>query len=286
MTDNDVLVETRDLMKVYGNGVEVRALDGVSITIRRGEFVAVMGPSGSGKSTLLNMLGALDRPTSGQVFVDGQDLAMVKNLDHFRAQTVGFIFQLHNLLPTLTALENVEVPLRGQAGSGRAHHERAEHLLELVGLGDRKDHLPGQLSGGQRQRVAVARALANQPALILADEPTGSLDTQAGDEIMGLLAALNTGQGTTIIVVTHDRQVAQTTRRILSMQDGRIVDDHQVGDVATEDLRALARSQLGQYLLNGGDLASLARLGLAKDGHLTEAGEALQDILERVVQNR
>lgn len=286
MADNNVLVETRDLMKVYGNGVEVRALDGVNIVIRRGEFVAVMGPSGSGKSTLLNMLGALDRPTSGQVFVDGQDLATVKDLDRFRARTVGFIFQLHNLLPTLTAVENVEVPMRGQPGSSSAHRERASLLLELVGLQERTHHLPGQLSGGQRQRVAVARALANEPALILADEPTGSLDTQAGDEIMGLLADLNRGEGTTIIVVTHDRQVAQATRRILSMQDGRIVDDHQVGDVATEDLRALARSQLGQYLLNGGDLSGLATLGLAQDGRLTGAGEALQDILEKVVQKR
>ncbi len=286
MADNNVLVETCDLMKVYGNGVEVRALDGVNIIIRRGEFVTVMGPSGSGKSTLLNMLGALDRPTSGQVFVDGQDLVKVKDLDRFRARTVGFIFQLHNLLPTLTALENVEVPLRGQAGSGRVHHERAKYLLQLVGLDDRTDHLPGQLSGGQRQRVAVARALANEPALILADEPTGSLDSQAGDEIMGLLADLNAGEGTTIIVVTHDRRVAQATRRILSMEDGRIVDDHKVGDVATEDLRALARSQLGQYLLTGGDLSGLATLGLARDGRLTEEGEALQEILERVVQKR
>jgi len=283
MADNNVLVETRDLMKVYGNGVEVRALDGVNITIRRGELVAVMGPSGSGKSTLLNMLGALDRPTSGQVFVDGQDLATVRNLDRFRAHTVGFIFQLHNLLPTLTALENVEVPLRGQAGSGRAHHDRAEQLLELVGLGDRMDHLPGQLSGGQRQRVAVARALANEPALILADEPTGSLDTQAGDEIMALLGDLNQSQGATIIIVTHDRHVAQETRRILAMQDGRIVDDHRVADAVTEDLHALARSQLGQQLLNG-DAVGLAALGLSQDGRLTEEGQALREVLERVAR--
>ena len=285
MTENTVLVETRELTKIYGNGSQVVALDHVSMTIQRGEFVAVMGPSGSGKSTLLNMLGALDRPSSGQVIVDGQDLARVKSLDRFRGRTVGFIFQLHNLLPTLSALENVEVPMRGQAGSARKQRQRAEQLLELAGLGDRMHHQPGQLSGGQRQRVAVARALANQPALILADEPTGSLDTQAGDEIMALLADLNQNQGTTIIVVTHDRRVAQATRRILSMQDGRIVDDHTVGDPVTEDLRALARSQLGQQLLNG-DASHLTSLGLARDGQLTEEGEILQDMLERIVNTR
>ena len=285
MDENTVLVETRELTKIYGNGNEVVALDHVSMTIQRGEFVAVMGPSGSGKSTLLNMLGALDRPSSGQVIVDGQDLARVKSLDRFRGRTVGFIFQLHNLLPTLSALENVEVPMRGQAGSARKQRQRAEQLLELAGLGDRMHHLPGQLSGGQRQRVAVARALANEPALILADEPTGSLDTQAGDEIMALLADLNQKQGTTLIVVTHDRRVAQATRRILSMQDGRIVDDHTVGDPVTEDLRALARSQLGKQLLNG-DATHLASLGLARDGQLTEEGEILQDMLERVVNTR
>ena len=285
MDENTVLVETRELTKIYGNGNEVVALDHVNMTIQRGEFVAVMGPSGSGKSTLLNMLGALDRPSSGQVIVDGQDLARVKSLDRFRGRTVGFIFQLHNLLPTLSALENVEVPMRGQAGSTRKQRQRAEQLLELAGLADRMHHLPGQLSGGQRQRVAVARALANEPALILADEPTGSLDTQAGDEIMALLADLNQKQGTTLIVVTHDRRVAQATRRILSMQDGRIVDDHTVGDPVTEDLRALARSQLGQQLLNG-DATHLASLGLARDGRLTEEGEMLQDMLERIVNTR
>lgn len=285
MADNDVLVETRNLTKIYGNGNEVRALDGVNIVVRRGEFLAVMGPSGSGKSTLLNMLGALDRPTSGQVIVDGQDLAKVKDLDRFRAQTVGFVFQLHNLLPTLSALENVLIPMQGQPGSAREHRSRAEHLMEVVGLVDRAHHLPSQLSGGQRQRVAVARALANQPSLILADEPTGSLDTHAGDEIMALLADLNSTQGTTIVVVTHDRRVAQTTRRILSMEDGKIVDDHRVDDVFTEDLRALARSQLGQQLL-GGQLSHLAALGLARNGQLTAEGEALQEVLERVVKTR
>lgn len=280
MSDKPVLVETRALTKIYGNGDEVVALDQVNFTVERGEYLAVMGPSGSGKSTLLNMLGALDRPSSGQVLIDGQDLATVKDLDRFRARTVGFIFQLHNLLPTLSALENILVPMQGQPGSAREHHAWAEHLLEVVDLADRMGHLPGQLSGGQRQRVAVARALANKPALILADEPTGSLDTQAGDEVMALLTELNTSQDTTIVVVTHDRRVALDTYRILSMQDGRIVDDHRVGDAATEDLRSLARTQLGQALL-AGDTDGLTRLGLAEEGHLTAEGQALKTLLVR-----
>jgi ABC-type lipoprotein export system ATPase subunit len=280
MPENSALVETRQLTKIYGNGDQVVALDHVDMAVRQGEYLAVMGPSGSGKSTLLNMLGALDRPSSGQVLIHGQDLAAVKDLDRFRARTVGFIFQLHNLLPTLSALENIMVPMQGQPGPAREHRQWAEHLLEVVGLADRMDHLPGQLSGGQRQRVAVARALANKPALILADEPTGSLDTQAGDEVMSLLTELNAGQETTIIVVTHDRRVALDTRRILSMQDGRIVDDHRVGDTATEDLRSLARSQLGQALL-ANDTDGLSRLGLAEDGHLTAEGRALKTLLVR-----
>ncbi len=170
MTD-EIIVETRDLIKVYGDGAQVRALDGVSLRIERGEFVSVMGPSGSGKSTLLNMLGALDRPTEGTVLVNGQDMAKVRNLDTFRARTVGFIFQMHNLIPTLTARENVEVPMRGQPIGARKRHRRAKELLELVGLADRVNHLPNQLSGGERQRVAIARSLANQPAIVLADEP-------------------------------------------------------------------------------------------------------------------
>ncbi|MCB0203674.1 MAG: ABC transporter ATP-binding protein [Anaerolineae bacterium] len=282
MTSQTLLVETHELTKVYGNGNEVVALDHVNFSVERGEYLAVMGPSGSGKSTLLNMLGALDRPSSGHVLMDGQDLATVKDLDRFRARTVGFIFQLHNLLPTLSALENVTVPMQGQPGSGREHREWAEHLLELVGLAERADHLPGQLSGGQRQRVAVARALANKPVLLLAHNATAKQHTQAGDEVMALLTDLNASQGTTIIVVTHDRHVARSTRRILSMRDGRIVDDHRVADAATEDLRSLARSPLGQSLLNG-DTKELASLGLAQDGRLTAEGEALRELLDRAI---
>jgi ABC-type lipoprotein export system ATPase subunit len=277
-------VETRELTKVYGDGEQVRALDGVDLAIREGEMVAVMGPSGSGKSTLLNMLGGLDRPTSGQVFVDGQDLAATRNLDTFRAQTVGFVFQLHNLLPTLTALENVEVPMRGQPIRRRARHERAKELLALVGLADRMKHLPSQLSGGQRQRVAIARALANRPRLVLADEPTGNLDTAAGEEIMNLLADLNVGQGTTIVVVTHDRRVARATDRILTMLDGRITDDHLVADPLTEDLRELGRSRLGQRLLEGRaeDLGLLSQV-LVRNGRLTPEAERLVGMLRDLV---
>jgi putative ABC transport system ATP-binding protein len=279
----EVLVETRQLSKIYGDGEGVRALDGVDLVIPQGEMLAVMGPSGSGKSTLLNMLGGLDQPTSGQVLIAGQDLATVRNLDRFRSQTVGFVFQLHNLLPTLTAQENVEVPMRGQSIRRRAQHDRARELLALVGLADRMKHLPSQLSGGQRQRVAIARALANEPQLILADEPTGNLDTAAGTEIMELLGDLNESQGATIIVVTHDRRVARSTNRILSMRDGQIHDDHAVGDPLTEDLRELGRSRLGQRLLNGTveDLGPLSE-ALVRDGYLTPEAEYFVEVLREL----
>lgn len=277
----DVIVETRNLTMIYGDGQGVRALDGVDLAVREGEMVAVMGPSGSGKSTLLNMMGGLDRPTSGQVLIGGQDLAGVRNLDAFRSQMVGFVFQLHNLLPTLTALENVEVPMHGQPIRRGDRRLRAKELLDLVGLADRMDHLPSQLSGGQRQRVAIARALANRPRLILADEPTGNLDTAAGAEVMQLLAQLNQEQGTTIAVVTHDRRVARSTDRILTMRDGRITDDHAVADPLTEDLRELGRSPLGQRLI-AGDAGRLGPLSpvLVRDGQLTPAAQCLVDMLQ------
>ncbi len=250
----DPLIETIHLSKVYGSGeTAVRALDDVNLTVAPGEFVAIMGPSGCGKSTLLNMLGALDQPTEGEVWVAGENLATLKHVDDFRARTVGFIFQLHNLLPTLTALENVEAPMQGRVASARERRDRAMHLLALVGLALRAKHLPNQLSGGQRQRIAIARALANNPKLVLADEPTGALDSQSGAEILQLLGELNRSQGTTIAVVTHDRRVAQATQRILRMQDGRIVEDHHVRDPLEEDLRALAFSKLGETILDAED---------------------------------
>jgi ABC-type lipoprotein export system ATPase subunit len=253
----DELIRTVNLTKIYGSGESaVRALDDVNLTVPRSELIAIMGPSGCGKSTMLNMLGALDQPTEGEVWVNGENLARLKDVDTFRARTVGFIFQLHNLLPTLNAVENVEVPMQGQIGSARARHARAAQLLEMVGLSDRQQARPGQLSGGQRQRVAVARALANSPALLLADEPTGSLDSQSGEEILNLLADLNKSQGTTIVVVTHDRRVAQSTQRIVRMRDGRIVSDHRLDDPLEEDLRMLASTRLGQAVLSENQLAS------------------------------
>ena len=247
---SEPIIRVENVTKIYGSGeTAVRALNSLSVDVQTGEFVAVMGPSGCGKSTLLNMLGALDQPTEGRVWVAGEDLSSLKDVDRFRARTVGFVFQLHNLLPTMTAHENVEVPLQGQQRNRKERKERAAHLLELVGLGDRSGHLPSQLSGGQRQRVAVARSLANDPALILADEPSGSLDSQSSEEILALLAELNRTQQTSIVVVTHDRRVAQATRRILRMQDGTIVTDHRITDPLEEDLRMFAQSQLGQTLL-------------------------------------
>jgi putative ABC transport system ATP-binding protein len=221
--EREAIVVARDLVKVYGDGAEVRALDGLTMTVERGEFVAVMGPSGSGKSTLLHILGALDRPTSGEVWVNGQNLARIRDLDTFRARKVGFVFQLHNLIPTLTARENVEVPLMGQPVGRRERRRRAEELLERVGLRDRMNHLPNQMSGGERQRVAIARALANNPALLLADEPTGNLDSQSGAEVVALMRELNRDLGTTVIIVTHDPSVARRADRILLMRDGRII---------------------------------------------------------------
>lgn len=245
------LIQTIELTKTYGAGeTAVHALEAISLVVEPGEFIGIMGPSGCGKSTLLNLLGALDQPTRGEVWVADENLSRLKDVDKFRARTIGFIFQLHNLLPTLTALENVEVPMIGQESSPRKRTQRARELLEVVGLKDRTGHLPSQLSGGQRQRVAVARALANDPALILADEPTGSLDSQSGEEIMALLGDLNRTRGTTIAVVTHDRRVAQATQRILRMRDGRVVDDHRVLDPLEEDLRMLAQSKLGQAILD------------------------------------
>lgn len=251
---HELLIETIHLSKVYGSGESaVHALDDINLAVAAGEFVAIMGPSGCGKSTLLNMLGALDQPTTGEVWVAGENLARLKDVDAFRASTVGFVFQLHNLLPTLSALENVETPMQGRVASARVRRARALHLLERVGLAERARALPNQLSGGQRQRIAIARALANSPKLVLADEPTGALDSQSGEEILRLIGELNRSEGATVAVVTHDRRVAQATQRILRMQDGRIVEDHRVSDPLEEDLRTLAYSKLGETILDPAD---------------------------------
>jgi putative ABC transport system ATP-binding protein len=263
MSGNEWIIETQDLCRVYGDGEQIRALDHLNLKVAPGECLAVMGPSGSGKSTLLNVLGALDRPTSGKVFVNGQDLAKIRNHDKFRGHMVGFVFQLHNLLPTLNSLENVEVPMMGHLSAG-ARRKRAGELLEMVGLGDRMKHLPSQLSGGQRQRVAVARALANKPPLVLADEPTGNLDSVSGNELMTLINDLNHSQGTTFIVVTHDLNVARQTHRVVMMADGRIVRDDCIGSPIEEDIKVWVQSELGRSILRG-DTAALQTLGITPD---------------------
>ena len=257
---SEYLIETRELTKIYGDGEEIRALDGVNLQVAPGELIAVMGPSGSGKSTLLNMIGALDKPTSGQVFIKGVNLATIRNKDAFRATTVGFVFQLHNLIPTLTAQENVEIPMMGHLGA-RERKKRSLELLTLVGLEDRLRHLPNQLSGGQRQRVAVARALANKPPLVLADELTGNLDSVAGQELMSLLRELNQSQGTTFIVVTHDLSVARQTNRVVIMADGRIVREDIIGSPVEEDLKMWRHSGLGRRILSR-DEETMASLGI------------------------
>lgn len=254
------IIDAKDITRVYGDGEKIFALDNVCLQVAPGELVAIMGPSGSGKSTLLNVIGALDLPSSGQISVNGQDLVQLRNKDEFRAKMVGFVFQLHNLLPTLTSLENVEVPMTGSL-SRSERRKRAEELLRLVHLEDRMQHLPGQLSGGQRQRVAVARALANNPPLVLADEPTGNLDTTAGIELLNLLNEINKSQGTTFLVVTHDLSVARQTRRVIVMADGKIVREDRIGAPIEEDLKIWIHSELGKKILEN-DQKSLDMVGI------------------------
>jgi putative ABC transport system ATP-binding protein len=205
----------------------VDALRGVSLTVARGEFVALVGPSGSGKSTVLNLVGGLDRPTEGQIWVDGIELTGQdeRGLTAHRRHRVGFVFQSFNLLPRLTALENVALPLMFSDVQEQQRLARAQVLLEQVGLGDRLNHLPTQLSGGEQQRVAIARALVAEPSLLLADEPTGNLDTATGSEIMALLKALNTGRGLTLLVVTHDPEVAAFADQVVRLRDGQVVEE-------------------------------------------------------------
>lgn len=248
------VVETRDLTKIYGDGTEIRALDGVNLIVCAGEFISIVGPSGSGKSTLLNLLGALDRPTRGDILINGKPLSKVRDLDHFRSQMVGFVFQTHNLIPTLTAMENVQVPMYELERWGGKRRARAREMLELVGLGARLHFFPNQLSGGERQRVAIARALVNRPALLLADEPTGNLDSKNTLDIMKLLAEMNIVEGTTLILVTHNHEVARATRRVITLRDGKIQRDIRLSSEIQSDLFDLKSSALGQAILHGDPL--------------------------------
>jgi putative ABC transport system ATP-binding protein len=222
---SDWVVEAREITKVYRMGeFDVHALRGVSVQIARSEVISIMGPSGSGKSTLMNVLGCLDRPSDGDYFLDGESVAHLSDdqLASIRNRKVGFVFQSFNLLPRQTALANVMLPIRYAGGANGKTESKAREALEAVGLGDRVKHRPNELSGGQQQRVAIARALVNDPAIILADEPTGALDSKSGQEIMDLLLGLNRDKGTTLIFVTHDPRIAEMTQRVIRIKDGLV----------------------------------------------------------------
>jgi putative ABC transport system ATP-binding protein len=226
MTEDENVIRLINVTKIYQMGsMEVQALRGVTFNIRRGEILSIMGPSGSGKSTLMNILGCLDHPTSGEYYLDGEAVAGLRDdqLAGIRNRKVGFIFQSFNLLPRSSALANVELPMR-YSGAVKGRVDRARKALEAVGLADRVRHRPNELSGGQQQRVAIARALVNEPAIIMADEPTGNLDSKSGREIMELILRLNQDHGTTVIVVTHDPAVAAQTQRVIRLMDGLLVE--------------------------------------------------------------
>ena len=229
------LIELRDVYKIYSEGLEseVRALDGISLTIDHGEFVAVVGQSGCGKSTLMNVLGCLDIPTRGTYLLDGTDVQDLSDgqLSHIRNQQIGFIFQQYNLIQTLTVQENVELPLLYAGVGAEERKERAVAALGRVGLADKQKNLPSQLSGGQQQRVSIARALAGNPSVILADEPTGALDSRTGREVLGFLQKLNQ-EGDTVVLITHDNSIAVKAKRIVRLQDGRIIYDGDASDPA------------------------------------------------------
>jgi putative ABC transport system ATP-binding protein len=231
---SDLVIQIRDLTRTYEMGVEtVQALRGVSLEIRRNEYVAIMGPSGSGKSTLMNLIGCLDTPSRGEYWLNGQEVSRMPDdaLARVRNREIGFVFQTFNLLPRASALANVELPLVYAGISARQRHDRAKAALTRVGLGNRMDHRPNELSGGQRQRVAIARALVNEPAILLADEPTGNLDSTTSEEIMRVFETLQQ-QGQTIIMVTHEAEIAAHAQRVVLLRDGRVASDTRRRDAA------------------------------------------------------
>jgi putative ABC transport system ATP-binding protein len=221
-TPDDPIIRTEGLSKLYTDG-NVQALKDVSISVHRAEYVAVMGPSGSGKSTLLNMIGALDEPTGGEVYFEGRALSTIRDPARLRAEKIGYVFQSFLLIPTLTALENVQIPMFEGPLRPSQRAKKARDLLEVVNLSARADHLPGRLSVGERQRVAVARALANDPIVVLADEPTGNLDSQNSEEILNLFSELHQNRGVTLVAITHSQEVAHRAQRIITLRDGEVV---------------------------------------------------------------
>jgi len=244
----DTVISVRDLTKTYQVGdIEVKALRGASLDVNPGEFVCVTGPSGSGKSTFMHIIGCLDRPTGGNYFLDGKDVSRMSkdDLAIIRNKKIGFVFQGFNLLSRTTALDNVELPLLYNTGTNKMkaaeRHKRAKEVLEIVGLGKRMDHYPNQLSGGQQQRVAIARALINQPSILLADEPTGNLDTRTSIEVMDIFQKLNLERGITVVLITHEMDIAEHGTRVVKFRDGRIQVDQQITQrrMAAEELKTL-----------------------------------------------
>lgn len=227
--NNENIIEIKDLKKGYDNG-KIKALNGMNLTVKKGEFISIMGPSGSGKSSLLNMIGGLDVADEGTINVAGIDMMKTKNLNQFRSKEIGFVFQMHNLIPNLTVVENVEIPMYETNTSSKEMRERALELLKSVGLEDKVDQKPTKLSGGQRQRVAIARALVNKPSIILADEPTGSLDSKTGEVILNLLKDLHTKENVTLVMVTHEPYVGNQAERIVTVLDGKCLSDEKTSD--------------------------------------------------------